>query len=411
MRRLVISSTLLLALTATLADAQVVPAGDSATQQPSAAQVRPPNDSLFRHARRLVGEGNGVAGRALVDSLLRASDPITPAYGDALYWHGVVALTAAEAERDYRRVIVEYPLAYYRDDALLSIAELEQARGDRAGALAHLQRYVREHRMGKERGTAALGAARLAFELRDMPLGCSMLAEARRSATVADVELRNQIDAYGTSRCAGQNAATAVASQPSAASASAPVSTAAATINAPSASAKVPAQPRATPPAVVADTPAPITTKPITRPPTKPVAAPSAPVSTMQPPSSPKSSAPKSRASRPNASKSTTPPSAVSISAPRAARPATPATTTRPTTSYTVQLAAYDTRPPAEALVAKLATRGVKARVSGTSKPFRVRLDFYRTHQEAADVVAALKKRGMVGFVTTEARPPEATSP
>jgi cell division protein FtsN len=79
--------------------------------------------------------------------------------------------------------------------------------------------------------------------------------------------------------------------------------------------------------------------------------------------------------------------------------------------SYTVQLAAYDTRPPAEALVAKLATRGVKARVSGTSKPFRVRLDFYRTHQEAADVVAALKRRGMVGFVTTEARPPEARSP
>ncbi|MDQ6635098.1 MAG: SPOR domain-containing protein [Gemmatimonadota bacterium] len=76
-----------------------------------------------------------------------------------------------------------------------------------------------------------------------------------------------------------------------------------------------------------------------------------------------------------------------------------------------MQLAAYDTRPPAEALVAKLATRGVMARVSGTSKPFRVRLDFYRTHQEAADVVNALKKRGMVGFVTTEARPPEATSP
>jgi cell division protein FtsN len=79
-------------------------------------------------------------------------------------------------------------------------------------------------------------------------------------------------------------------------------------------------------------------------------------------------------------------------------------------------LAAYDTRPPAEALVAKLATRGVKARVSGTSKPFRVRLDFYRTHQEAADVVAALKKRGMVGFVAQETPPqetppPEAKSP
>jgi cell division protein FtsN len=81
------------------------------------------------------------------------------------------------------------------------------------------------------------------------------------------------------------------------------------------------------------------------------------------------------------------------------------------TNSYTVQVAAYETRAPAEALVAKLATRGVKARVSGTSKPFRVRLDFYRTRQEAADVVAALKKRGMIGFVTEEARPMEVKSP
>jgi cell division protein FtsN len=78
---------------------------------------------------------------------------------------------------------------------------------------------------------------------------------------------------------------------------------------------------------------------------------------------------------------------------------------------YTIQLAAYDTRPPAEQLVRKLATRGVKARVSGTARPFRVRLDFYRTRPEAASVVASLKARGIVGFVTEEAPPAEARSP
>jgi cell division protein FtsN len=78
---------------------------------------------------------------------------------------------------------------------------------------------------------------------------------------------------------------------------------------------------------------------------------------------------------------------------------------------YTIQLAAYDTRPPAEALVNKLATRGVKARVSGTAKPFRVRLAFYRTRQEAAAEVAALKARGIIGFVTDEVPPPGARSP
>ena len=78
---------------------------------------------------------------------------------------------------------------------------------------------------------------------------------------------------------------------------------------------------------------------------------------------------------------------------------------------YTIQLAAYDTRPPAEQLVRKLATRGVTARVSGTAKPFRVRLDFYRTRQEAANVVSALKARGIIGFVTEEVPPTETRSP
>src|SRR6476469_5214611 len=189
--------------------------------------ARPATDSLYRRARRLVAEGNGVAGRALVDSLLRAADPAMPAYGDALYWRGALAPTAAEAERDYRRVIVEYPLAYYADDALLAIAELEQARGDRASALAHLQRFVREHPASQGRGVAALGAARLAFEQRDAKLACSLIAAARASASPTDVELRNQIEYYGRQCPATSVASEAQAAPPvSAPVASAPVASA-----------------------------------------------------------------------------------------------------------------------------------------------------------------------------------------
>jgi septal ring-binding cell division protein DamX len=385
MRRHTLLSALLL-LAAALpgrAHAQGTPAGDS-------TGLRPANDSLFRRARRMVAEGNGVAGRALVDSLLHVADPATPAYGDALYWHGALAQTAAEAERDYRRVIVEYPLAYYVDDALLAIAELEQARGDRAGALVHLQRFVHDHPASPERGIAALGAARLAFEQRDTKLGCAMIGTARASASPADVELRNQIDYYA-GRCTG------------AATASAP--------SAPVASAPAPAA--VTPPAPTVTSPAPPATKPSTV-----VANPPArrePVSTMPAPSMP--------TSRPTVA--TTPPSTAPARTPAAratpARPESGATKpaaaarrdagARPSTMYTVQLAAYDTRPPAEQLVKKLATRGVKARVSGTARPFRVRLDFYRTRQEAVAVVASLKTRGIIGFVTEEARPPEARSP
>lgn len=307
MRRLIAPTLTLVLLTAAVSLEAQVPTADTGGRA-APAIARPANDSIFRRARRLVSEGNGAAGRALVDSILRASDPATLAYGEALYWHGALAPTAAEAERDYRRVIVEYPLSYYADDALLSIAELEQARGDRAGALQHLQRFVREHPASPARGIAALGAARLAFEQRDQKAGCTMLAEARSAATSADVELRNQIEYYN-GRCRSEAAAVSVT----------------------------------------------------------PAATPSAKAPTRITP---------------------------------ARAPA-----------YTIQVAAYNTRGDAERLVAKLASRGVTARVSGASKPFRVRLGFYDTRQQATNEVAALKKRGIVGFVAEEARPTEARSP
>ena len=351
--------TLLLLVVAVPAAGQGTTPADT-TLRVAGPTPRPATDSLFRRARRLVAEGNGVAGRALVDSLLRAAEPTSPAYGDALYWHGALALTAAEAERDYRRVIVEYPLAYYGHDALLAIAELEQARGDRAGALMHLQRYVKDHPSSPERGVAALGAARLAFEQRDPKLGCAMIATARASASAADVELRNQIDYHGR-QCTG---AAAVASAPpaSAAPAAAPAA-ASSVIPAPSTAVPVTKAPAPAPAALPASTPQRVSAK--------------TPASTMPEPVTP----------------------APRVSAARSAR------------TYTIQLAAYATRPPAEQLVRKLATRGVTARVSGTARPFRVRLDFYRTRQEAVNVVASLKARGIIGFVAEETPPAEARSP
>jgi cell division protein FtsN len=373
------------------AGAQVTTSTDTAVHA-AGPSPRPTTDSLFRRARRLVADGNGVAGRALVDSLLRAADPATPAYGDALYWHGALAPTAAEAERDYRRVIVEYPLAYYADDALLAIAELEQARGDRAGALMHLQRYVKEHPGGAGRGIAALGAARLAFEQRDTKVGCSMIAAARSSAAATDVELRNQIEYYGR-QCGAESVAANTQAPPSR-----------------TAPATVPVEappPRQTSTSTSAAPATPAPSRAATAAPTPPRAATTtsstrAPISTMPAPVTPKP-----RPAAPTKPTPTREPARSAVSpAPTAAPPhAAPRSTGR---MYTIQLAAYDTRPPAEALVTKLATRGVKARVSGTAKPFRVRLAFYKTRQEASAEVAALKARGIIGFVAEEVPPPAA---
>jgi hypothetical protein len=418
MHRLALSATLLLLVAAPLVE---VAEGQNTTPADTALRAarstpRPATDSLFRRARRQVAEGNGVAGRALVDSLMRAADPATPAYGDALYWHGALAPTAAEAERDYRRVIVEYPLAYYADDALLAIAELEQARGDRAGALAHLQRYVKDHPASPERGVAALGAARLAFEQRDQPLGCSMIAAARGSALVTDVELRNQIEYYGR-QCTGALATastpptapapTAPAPSPTPATASpvtrVPATRATATATPrerastnTSANASATAAATATATARTSTMPEPVTPPPRPAPAPTPTPLPSRPAPSRTAQTRP----PVARPGR------VTPPTTTPSAAPSPG-----ASATRSAAMYTIQLAAYDTRPPAEQLVRKLATRGVKARVSGTAKPFRVRLDFYRTQREAVTVVSALKARGIIGFVTKEVPPAEARSP
>ena len=380
MSRLTVSLALTaLAFAAPRAGAQTTtptgaPASDSAAVARAKGDPIPPpaNDSLFRRARRMVSEGNGAAGRALVDSLLAATDPSTPAFGDALYWHGALAPTAAAAEADYRRVIVEYPLAYYSGDALLAIAELEQARGDRLGAMQHLQRFVREHPENPGRGIAALGAARLAFEQRDSTLACSMLVEARRSMSPSDVELRNQVEYYAN-RCTPT--ASAVASAPAPA-ASAPASE----------PASAPVSPPAKPPVQAA--------APASTPTRTPAASPAA--------------AMKAVATTAKSTATGTAPAKESVKAPakeikrEAPAPVRATTHARTVTRYTVQVAAYDTRADADALVKRLAARGIKAHVSGTSKPFRVRLALHPTRKDANAELAAMRKRGIEGFVAEE---------
>src|SRR5688500_8970915 len=88
------------------------------------------NDALFRRAEQMVREGRGEAGRALVDSVVTKSRAGSAQHGQALYWHASLAADAAEAERGYRQVILEYPATPWAGDALVNLAQLEMARGD-----------------------------------------------------------------------------------------------------------------------------------------------------------------------------------------------------------------------------------------------------------------------------------------
>jgi DedD protein len=78
-----------------------------------------------------------------------------------------------------------------------------------------------------------------------------------------------------------------------------------------------------------------------------------------------------------------------------------PAEKTKPATGavYSVQVAAYNVKSQAAAMVAKLKKRGYEARVDGTAAPFRVRIGKYATQAQASAVQRSLKAKQITGFV------------
>ncbi|HUX32643.1 MAG TPA: SPOR domain-containing protein [Gemmatimonadaceae bacterium] len=158
-------------------------------------------DSAFARARAMVISGQAAAGRSMGDSILAAAPEGTEAYGRALYGQAMLAPTAADAELDYQRIIVEYPLSAHAGDALLQLAQLERSQGDRSSAIGHLQRFLRENPASPERARTGLWLAQLLFEQHSDQTACGILATARSATAPGDVELQNQMNFYA-SRCA-----------------------------------------------------------------------------------------------------------------------------------------------------------------------------------------------------------------
>ena len=145
----------------------------AAAQVPAPSPGTAPPDSVFLRAQRLVSEGRGSTGRALVDSVLAARVDGSAPYAEALFWRASLAASAVDAERDYRRLAVEFQMSPRSEDALLRLAQMELARGDRAMAVKHLERLALEHPTATARPRASYWMARILFENGDLPGGCA----------------------------------------------------------------------------------------------------------------------------------------------------------------------------------------------------------------------------------------------
>jgi len=157
-------------------------------------------DTTLARIERLVVAGDRSSARFLTDSLVATLPPESPRLADALYWRAQSATSAADAERDYLRISVEHPFAARAPDALLALAQLEFARGDRSAARRRFDRLLRDYPSGKHIARASLWSGRLALEDRDFVAGCATLNAGRPLVDAGDVELRNQFD-YFVAQC------------------------------------------------------------------------------------------------------------------------------------------------------------------------------------------------------------------
>lgn len=164
--------------------------------------TRIPGDTVLERARQLVAAGRDADGRRLLDSVLAANTPEARIYAEALYTRGALAATAAEAERDYRRLLIETPLAPRAEDAMLQLANLLQARGDRRGASDYLQRFMLTYASSPSRPRVAVSLVRLLFDQgpQQQARACEALRLGREAVPPENLELRNQLDFYAP-RC------------------------------------------------------------------------------------------------------------------------------------------------------------------------------------------------------------------
>jgi cell division septation protein DedD len=364
MRRLPALLALVLVPAAAAAQTPVTPTSSAPPAGPRTAA-----DSLYLRAQRMVMNGAGTDGRAIVDSLLKAARPGSADYATALFWRAALAETAAEAERDYLRLTIEYPLSTHTSDALYRLGQLELTRGNRQLALSRFERLTADFPDSPQRPRALLGMGKIYLETRRQPQGCAAVAEAQQTARPQDVEVRNQAT-FLLRQCVGVNTTDARVGQGTTPSAAAAPTTAA--------------------------------VEPAPAEPTEPVEAPAtAPTRTTERAGESARGTPATPARTATAPTTTTPRPAASTPKPAPAKPAAPAPAARPSRpGFAVQVAAFGDVAQARALVATLREQGVDARVDRDGTWHKVRAGHFATRAEASAHAKRLEAKGVRGFVT-----------
>ncbi len=386
-------------------------------------------DDVLARVRRYTSSDVSAA-RVLADSLVTSLPAGSASLPAALFAKASIAPSAADAERDYSRIVNEFRFAPQVPDALMRLALLESARNNRTGALKNLDRLLRDHSDAAVRSRASLLAGRLRMEAGDPARACDLLAAAYASAGNAERDVRDQAESIGAS-CPTPVAVMARRDPPPMGVMRAPSeSTVVPTVAAAAVAGRRPTRqtavvgkavappvkrdtaptPKPVPVVVKRDTaptpkPVPVVVKRDTAPTPKPVPVvvkrDTAPTPKPVPVVVKRDTAPTPKPVPVVAKRDTAPTPKAAPAVPTAATPAATLAAPVAGTRYGVQFAAYNDKPGAEQLASTLRTRGITARVEGDVKPFRVRAGRFATHAEAEASAALWRRPGQPAIVVT----------
>ncbi|MCO4098485.1 MAG: tetratricopeptide repeat protein [Gemmatimonas sp.] len=180
-------------LGAALAAVSIAGAGDAQAQ--AAPAVSAAMDRAISRARALVDSGSGSDARNVLDSLVGAAANAND-LGEALFWRAALAERIGDAERDWKRLIIEVPLSPRGSDALVRLGELEMLRGHPVEARTYFSRVVREYPGGAGTARSQLWIAKSYAAQRDLPRACVALVDAAATG-VPEGELRLQAEELG----------------------------------------------------------------------------------------------------------------------------------------------------------------------------------------------------------------------
>jgi hypothetical protein len=161
--------------------------------------VRAQSSPAVRSAVQLAAEGRADSARHLLDAQLNRSRIGDSTWIESLYWRARLAPAGESADRDLRRIVVEYGNSPWADDALLQLAQLALTGGNPAAAMDYGSRLRTDYPGSDLRARAAMWAGRAAFDVGEPRTACALLDSARTEGA-GDVEFLNQI-AFYRSRC------------------------------------------------------------------------------------------------------------------------------------------------------------------------------------------------------------------